>query len=129
MPTTADYKVKDISLAEWGRKEIAMAEDEMPGLMAIRAEYGASQAAGGRAHRRLPAHDDPDRGADRDAAARSAPRCAGRRATSSPPRTTPPPAIAAAGIPVFAWKGMNEEEFWWCIEQTVRAARTAGRRT
>ena len=63
-----DYKVKDISLAEWGRKEIAMAEDEMPGLMAMRAEYGASQAAEGRPHRRLPAHDDPDRGADRDAA-------------------------------------------------------------
>ena len=65
---TEDYKVKDISLAEWGRKEIAMAEDEMPGLMATREEYGASQAAEGRAHRRLPAHDGADRGADRDAA-------------------------------------------------------------
>ena len=65
---TQDYKVKDISLAEWGRKEIAMAEDEMPGLMAIREEYGAVQAAEGRPHRRLPAHDDADRGADRDAA-------------------------------------------------------------
>ena len=69
MPASHDYKVKDISLAEWGRKEISMAEDEMPGLMAIRAEYGASKPLDRRAHRRLPAHDHPDRGADPDAGA------------------------------------------------------------
>ena len=64
---TPDYKVKDISLAEWGRKEIAIAETEMPGLMALREEYGGQAAAQGRPHRRLPAHDDPDGGPDRDA--------------------------------------------------------------
>ena len=62
-----DYKVKDIELAGWGRKEIAIAETEMPGLMALREEFGASTAAQGRPHRRLPAHDDPDRRPDRDA--------------------------------------------------------------
>ena len=56
-----DYVVKDIGLADWGRKEIAMAETEMPGLMAIREEYGPKQAAEGRPHRRLAAHDHPDR--------------------------------------------------------------------
>ena len=55
-----DYVVKDIGLADWGRKEIDIAETEMPGLMAIRKEYGPRQAAEGRAHRRLPAHDHPD---------------------------------------------------------------------
>ena len=64
--TSQDFKVKDLSLAEWGRKEISIAEDEMPGLMAIRAEYRPVQAAEGRAHRRLSAHDHPDRRADRD---------------------------------------------------------------
>ena len=86
-----DYKVKDIALADWGRKEIAIAETEMPGLMALREEYGADEAAQGRPHRRLPAHDDPDGRADRDADRRSAPKSAGRPATSSRPRTTPRP--------------------------------------
>ena len=58
-----DYLVKDIALADFGRKEIEIAETEMPGLMALRAEFGANKAAQGRAHRRLAAHDDPDRGA------------------------------------------------------------------
>ena len=56
-----DYVVKDISLAEWGRKELAIAEIEMPGLMATRAEYRRQAAPEGRAHRRLAAHDHPDR--------------------------------------------------------------------
>ena len=62
-----DYHVADIGLADWGRQEIAIAETEMPGLMAVRDEFGAQQAARRRAHRGLAAHDDPDRGADRDA--------------------------------------------------------------
>ena len=62
-----DFHVADLSLADWGRKEIAIAETEMPGLMAIREEYAARAAAEGRADRRLPAHDHPDRRADRDA--------------------------------------------------------------
>ncbi len=63
-----DYVVADITLADWGRKEIAIAEHEMPGLMAIRRKYAAEPAAQGRPHRRQPAHDHPDGGADRDAA-------------------------------------------------------------
>ena len=89
--TEGDYKVADISLADWGRKEIDIAEHEMPGLMSIRQKYAAAQAAQGRARHRLAAHDHPDRGADRDAEATSAPTCAGPRATSSRRRTTPPP--------------------------------------
>ena len=65
--TEGDYKVADISLADWGRKEIDIAEHEMPGLMSIRQKYAAAQAAQGRARHRLAAHDHPDRGADRDA--------------------------------------------------------------
>ena len=68
-----DCKVADLSLADWGRKEINIAETEMPGLMAIREEFAANAAAEGRAHRRLAAHDDPDRRADRN------PQGAGRR--------------------------------------------------
>ena len=119
-PPSTITRSRTSSLADWGRKEIAIAETEMPGLMALREEYGASPAAQGRPHRRLPPHDDPDRGADRDADRSRRRQCAGRRATSSRPRTTRPPPIAAAGIPVFAWKGETEEEFWWCIEQTLR---------
>ena len=124
MPAFNDYKVADISLADWGRREIAIAETEMPGLMALREEFGARPAARGRADRRLPAHDDPDGGADRDAARSSAPRCAGARATSSRPRTTRPPRSPRRGIPVFAWKGETEEEYEWCIEQTLRGPPT-----
>ena len=65
--TETDFKVADLSLAEFGRKEIRLAEHEMPGLMALREEYGAAQPLQGRAHHRLAAHDDPDRRADRDA--------------------------------------------------------------
>ena len=65
--TFNDYVIADIGLADFGRKEIEIAETEMPGLMALREEFGASQAAEGRADHRLAAHDDPDRGADRDA--------------------------------------------------------------
>ena len=61
------YKVADLSLADWGRKEIMLAENEMPGLMALRKKYGKIEAAGRGPHRRLPAHDDSDGGADRDA--------------------------------------------------------------
>ncbi len=60
----SDCKVADLSLADWGRKEIAIAETEMPGLMALREEYAGKKPLEGRADRRLPAHDDPDRGAD-----------------------------------------------------------------
>ena len=61
-----DHAVTDLSLADWGRKEIQIAETEMPGLMAIREEYASQPAPAGRPHHRVAAHDDPDRGADRD---------------------------------------------------------------
>ena len=83
-------------LADYGRKEIQLAEHEMPGLMAMRERYGDEQAARRRPHRRLAAHDDPDRRADRDPGRASAPRSAGPPATSSPPRTTPPPRSSSA---------------------------------
>ncbi len=62
-----DYVIADLSLADWGRKEIRIAETEMPGLMAIREEFAADATAQGRAHHRFAAHDHPDRRADRDA--------------------------------------------------------------
>ena len=84
----------------------------MPGLMALREEFGASQAAEGRADHRLAAHDDPDRGADRDADRARRRRSAGPRATSSRPRTMPPPRSPRRGVPVFAIKGETLEEYW-----------------
>ncbi len=114
-----DYKVKDISLAEWGRKDIAMAEDEMPGLMAIRAEFGQAK----------PLKDARIVGClhmtiqtavliETLTALGASVRWSSCNIFSTQDHAAA--AIAAAGIPVFAWKGMNEEEFWWCIEQTVR---------
>ena len=83
-----DFKVADLSLADFGRKEITLAEHEMPGLMSIRHEYAGRAAAARRADHGLAAHDRPDGRAHRDAVERSAPRCAGARATSSRPRIT-----------------------------------------
>ena len=86
----ADFKVADLALADWGRKEIAIAETEMPGLMAIREEFAPRAAAARRAHRRLAAHDDPDRGADRDAAGARRRGALGVVQHLSRRRTTPP---------------------------------------
>jgi adenosylhomocysteinase len=122
MPDAAvaqDYKVKDIALAEWGRKEIAMAEDEMPGLMALREEYGASKPLKGARiagclHMTI----------QTAVLIRTLEHLGATVRWSScnifSTQDHAAAAIAAAGTPVFAWKGMNEEEFWWCIEQTVR---------
>ena len=113
-----DYKVADISLAEWGRKEIAIAETEMPGLMALREEYGAAKTAGGRAPDGLPAYDDSNGGPDRDPAELGADiRWSSCNIFSTQDHAAA--AIAASGVPVFAWKGESEEEYWWCVEQTI----------
>jgi len=117
--TAADYKVKDISLAEWGRKEISMAEDEMPGLMAIRAEYGPSKPLKGARiagclHMTIQTAVLIETLVELGAEVRWS------SCNIFSTQDHAAAAIAAAGIPVFAWKGMNEEEFWWCIEQTVR---------
>jgi adenosylhomocysteinase len=114
-----DYKVKDIALAEWGRKEIAMAEEEMPGLMAIRAEFGASRPLkGARIAGCLHMTVQTAVLIETLQALGATVRWSSCNIFSTQDHAAS--AIAAAGVPVFAWKGMNEEEFWWCIEQTVR---------
>ncbi|HEY0908882.1 MAG TPA: adenosylhomocysteinase, partial [Bradyrhizobium sp.] len=115
----ADYKVKDISLAEWGRKEIAMAEDEMPGLMAIRAEFGPGKSLkGARIAGCLHMTIQTAVLIETLQALGASVRWSSCNIFSTQDHAAA--AIAAVGTPVFAWKGMNEEEFWWCIEQTVR---------
>ena len=113
-----DYKVRDISLAPWGRKEISMAEDEMPGLMALRAEYGASK----------PLKDARIVGSlhmtiqtavliETLTALGATVRWSSCNIFSTQDHAAA--AVAAAGTPVFAWKGMSEDEFWDAIESTI----------
>ncbi len=117
--TEADYKVRDIGLAEWGRKEIAMAEDEMPGLMAIRAEYGNSRPlAGARIVGCL--HMTIQTAVLIQTLEHLGATVRWSSCNIFSTQDHAAAAIAAAGTPVFAWKGMDEDEFWWCIEQTVR---------
>jgi adenosylhomocysteinase len=116
---TADYKVRDIALADWGRKEIAIAEDEMPGLMALRDEYGASKPlAGARIAGCLHMTIQTAVLIETLMALGASVRWSSCNIFSTQDQAAA--GIAAAGVPVFAWKGMTEEEFWWCIEQTVR---------
>jgi adenosylhomocysteinase len=112
------YKVKDISLAEWGRKEIRLAEAEMPGLMAIRNKYRAEQPLKGARiagclHMTIQTAVLIETLADLGAEVRWS------SCNIFSTQDHAAAAIAAAGIPVFAWKGMNEEEYDWCIEQTL----------
>jgi adenosylhomocysteinase len=114
-----DYKVKDISLAEWGRKEIEMAQDEMPGLMAIREEYGPSQPlAGARIVGCLHMTIQTAVLIETLTALGATVRWSSCNIFSTQDHAAA--AIAAVGTPVFAWKGLSEEEFWWCIEQTIK---------
>src|SRR5688572_17845703 len=121
MPQTKEqlkYKVKDMSLADWGRKEIELAEAEMPGLMALRAQYGKEQPLKGARiagclHMTI-----------QTAVLIETLTALGAEVTWSScnifsTQDHAAAAIAAAGIPVYAWKGMNAEEFDWCIEQTL----------
>ena len=115
---TADYKVKDLSLAEWGRKEIRIAETEMPGLMALRAEYGPSQPLkGARIAGSLHMTIQTAVLIETLTALGAEVRWSSCNIFSTQDQAAA--AMAAAGIPVFAWKGMSEEEFWWCIDQTI----------
>jgi adenosylhomocysteinase len=119
MTTDPDYKVKDISLAEWGRKEISMAEDEMPGLMAIRREYGPSKPLkGARIAGCLHMTIQTAVLIETLTTLGATVRWSSCNIFSTQDHAAS--GVAAAGIPVFAWKGMNEDEFNWCIEQTVR---------
>ncbi|UWX65815.1 adenosylhomocysteinase [Empedobacter stercoris] len=112
------YKVKDISLAEWGRKEITLAEAEMPGLMAIREEYKAAQPLKG-ARIAGCLHMTIQTAVLIETLAALGADVTWSSCNIFSTQDHAAAAIAAAGIPVYAWKGMNEEEFDWCIEQTL----------
>ena len=114
------YKVKDISLADWGRKEMKLAEAEMPGLMALRQEYGSSKPlAGARVAGCL--HMTIQTAVLIETLVELGAEVTWSSCNIFSTQDHAAAAIAAAGIPVFAWKGMNEEEFDWCIEQTLYA--------
>ncbi len=117
-PIEGDYKVKNIDLADWGRKEIAIAETEMPGLMALREEYGAKQPLkGARIAGCLHMTIQTAVLIETLTALGAEVRWSSCNIFSTQDHAAA--AIAATGVPVFAWKGMSEEEFWWCIEQTI----------
>jgi adenosylhomocysteinase len=112
--------VKDISLADWGRKEIKLAEAEMPGLMALREEYGAIKPlAGARIAGCL--HMTIQTAVLIETLVELGAEVTWSSCNIFSTQDHAAAAIAAAGIPVYAWKGMNEEEFDWCIEQTLFA--------
>jgi adenosylhomocysteinase len=119
MSADNDYKVADMSLADWGRKEIAIAETEMPGLVALREEFGDSQ----------PLKDARIVGClhmtiqtavliETLTALGATVRWSSCNIFSTQDQAAA--AVAALGVPVFAWKGETDEEFWWCIEQTLK---------
>ena len=114
------YKVKDITLAEWGRKEIKLAEAEMPGLMSIREEYGASKPLKG-ARIAGCLHMTIQTAVLIETLVHLGAEVSWSSCNIFSTQDQAAAAIAEAGIPVYAWKGMNEEEFDWCIEQTLYA--------
>ncbi|GIV40971.1 MAG: adenosylhomocysteinase [Vicingaceae bacterium] len=112
------YKVKDISLAEWGRKEIKLAEAEMPGLMAIRKEYGPQKPLKG-ARIAGCLHMTIQTAVLIETLVELGAEVQWSSCNIFSTQDHAAAAIAAAGIPVYAWKGMTEEEYNWCIEQTL----------
>ncbi len=113
-----DYKVADISLAEWGRREIAIAETEMPGLMAVRNEFGdARPLAGARIVGCLHMTIQTAVLIETLTALGAEVRWSSCNIFSTQDHAAA--AIAASGVPVFAWKGENEEEYWWCVDQSI----------
>ncbi|VAW15561.1 Adenosylhomocysteinase [hydrothermal vent metagenome] len=112
------YKVKDISLADWGRKEIELAEAEMPGLMALREEYGAEQPLKG-ARIAGCLHMTIQTAVLIETLVALGADVTWSSCNIFSTQDHAAAAIAAAGVPIYAWKGMNEEEFEWCIEQTL----------
>ncbi len=112
------FKVKDIALANWGRKEIALAEAEMPGLMALREEYGSEQPLKG-ARIAGCLHLTIQTAVLIETLVALGAEVTWSSCNIFSTQDHAAAAIAAAGIPVYAWKGMNEEEFDWCIEQTL----------
>ena len=118
MGNAKDYKVADISLADWGRKEINIAETEMPGLMALRQEYAHSQPLKdakivGCLHMTIQTAVLIETLTSLGASVRWS------SCNIFSTQDQAAAAVAAEGVPVFAWKGETEEEFWWCIDQTL----------
>jgi len=113
-----NYKVKDINLADWGRKEIKLAEKEMPGLMSIRKEYGDKKPLSG-ARIAGCLHMTIQTAVLIETLTELGAEVTWSSCNIFSTQDHAAAAIAAAGIPVFAWKGMNEDEFDWCIEQTL----------
>ena len=118
MTSSKDYKVADISLADWGRREIAIAETEMPGLMALRAQYkGKLPLKGARVTGCLHMTIQTAVLIETLRALGADVRWSSCNIFSTQDHAAA--AMAAAGVPVFAWKGETEDEYWWCIDQTI----------
>lgn len=116
---TGDFKVKDMGLADWGRKEIAIAESEMPGLMAIREEYaGKFPLKGAKICGSL--HMTIQTAVLIETLTNLGAEVRWSSCNIFSTQDQAAAAIAATGVPVFAWKGETEEEYWWCLEQTLR---------
>ncbi|MCG8596973.1 MAG: adenosylhomocysteinase [Kiloniellales bacterium] len=113
-----DYKVADIGLAEWGRREIAIAETEMPGLMALREEYGKAQPLKG-ARITGCLHMTIQTAVLIETLRNLGAEIRWSSCNIFSTQDHAAAAVAASGVPVFAWKGETEEEYWWCIDQTI----------
>ena len=114
----SDYKIADISLSDLGRRKIGIAEGEMPGLMALRKEYGKEKPlAGARITGSL--HMTVETAVLIETLVELGAEVRWSSCNIFSTQDHAAAAIAAKGIPVFAWKGMTEEEFWWCIEKTL----------
>jgi adenosylhomocysteinase len=114
----ADYKVADITLADWGRKEIRIAETEMPGLMAVREEYEAAKPLKG-ARIAGCLHMTIQTAVLIETLVKLGAEVRWSSCNIFSTQDHAAAAIAASGVPVFAWKGETEEEYWWCVEQTI----------
>jgi len=118
MTVTEDFKIKDINLADWGRREIKIAETEMPGLMSLREEYSAAQPlAGARIVGCLHMTIQTAVLIETLTALGASVRWSSCNIFSTQDQAAA--AVAAAGTPVFAWKEETDDEFWWCIDQTL----------
>ena len=117
--SSTDYKVKDISLAQWGRKEISLAETDMPGLMALREEDGKKQPLKG-ARIAGCLHMTIQTAVLMETLTHLGATVRWSSCNIFSTQDHAAAGVAAAGIPVFAWKGETEEEYNWCIEQTIQ---------
>ncbi|MDD3370540.1 MAG: adenosylhomocysteinase, partial [Alphaproteobacteria bacterium] len=113
-----DYKIKDIALADWGRKEIAIAETEMPGLMAVREEYGAQKPLKG-ARIAGSLHMTIQTAVLIETLIHLGAEVRWSSCNIFSTQDHAAAAMAASGVPVFAWKGETEEDYVWCMDQTI----------